>query len=113
MGQSDKDHESGMDASDVFLCMAANASSQGNFASIDISNVQVWISRQVRVDLKLALVGIDVAHVQLTASSQLSGHIDDGRCCISWTISRRLAIFVDCVVQLLNIGHVHGGSHVL
>ncbi len=53
-----------MDALDVLLCMAANASTQANSAmSMNVSDIQVRMSRQVRVNLQSAMFGIDVPKV--------------------------------------------------
>ena len=127
MNESDKDEANSvetlevlqlqrLDALDVLLCVATDASSQvDSAASLDVSDVQIRVSRQVRVNIEHAHLGVDVSHVQVLVSLQLWGNQDG-----VWSIVHRVvgalnAQLLDVVVSLTNTVSRHGDwfSHVL
>ena len=105
-----------IDALDVLPCVAADASSQvDSAASLDVSDVQIRITRQVRVNVEHAHLGIDVSIVQLRVSLQLGGNQDG-----VWSIHHRVvgapnAEILDVLVRLTNTvcRHCDWFSHVL
>ena len=112
MDESDKDHEArpspalkvlqSRDAPDVLLCVAANASSKANSTvRMNVSDIQIRMSRQVRVNLQSAVLGINVARVQFTVSSQLRGDFDSNRGAASHP---ELSIWLVTIIQLPAIG---------